>query len=119
MTPAARILTPAPTTVHLRIDVPIGDEDVCPSVVVEIYETGSPLYIVKTWLAEFRRPGHIGEGASAYVPVQVVDLVRVVGDEQVELAVMIVVGGIHSHRAEFLAVVAEGDAAQHANLIEG
>src|SRR6202035_2511292 len=105
--------------VHLGIDVPIVHEYVHPAVVVEIYETGAPLYIAKTWLAEFRRPGHNREGATAQVPVEVVGLVSVLGHEQVELAVMIVVGEIHSHVAEFLAVTAEGHAGKHADLIEG
>src|SRR5205085_642889 len=97
----------------------IEHQNVHVAVVIEIYETSAPLYIAITWLTEFRWPGHIREGASAEVPVEVIDLVGVVRDEQVELAVVVVVGEIHSHRSEFLAIPAEGHACQHTDLIEG
>ena len=84
-------------SVHLWIDVPIGNEYVQPPVIVEIYETGAPLYIGKTWLSEFCWPGHIREGVVAEVPVEVVDLVGVIGDQQVEFSVMILVAEIYSH----------------------
>ena len=65
--------------VHLWIHVPVINEDVHPAVVVKIYKTAAPLNIAITWLADFRRPCHVRENATSEVPIEIVDLVGVVG----------------------------------------
>src|SRR5262245_39855118 len=65
--------------IDLRIDVPVGDEDILPAIVVEVGEPHAETEERNAHRAETRRPGQIGELALTVVVIEVIGVVRKVG----------------------------------------
>jgi hypothetical protein len=61
-------------------------------------------------LAKARCPSHIRKILIAEIAIEVVGLIGEIGDEEVEISVMIVIAEINSHGAQFLTIFTKGDA---------
>src|SRR5215472_6494262 len=83
--------------IHLRIDVPIGDEEIQPPIVVEIDKTGSPFHVEIAWLCRFRSPSEIDEALRAKIAIKVVGLLGEIGDIDTQAPTVIIVAEVHTH----------------------
>src|ERR1700680_190996 len=96
--------------VHLRIDVPVGYEDVEPSVIVHIKERSTPSHEGVAGLAYVRGVTDVRETLFAPIPVKRVGFLREICDEDVEQSIMVDIAKIHAHRALFATVSTQGRA---------
>src|SRR5258707_1089184 len=86
--------------VDLRIDVAIGDEEVEPGVVVHIEEGSAPADVGITGLTDTGGPAHVIETFRAHVAIERIGLVLEMGDEETEMATVVVVAPVDAHIAE-------------------
>ncbi|HEU4401055.1 MAG TPA: hypothetical protein VFT43_03015 [Candidatus Polarisedimenticolia bacterium] len=100
-------------------DVAVGDEQVEMAVVVGIEEEGPEAESQERRAAHPRAEGAVREDAAAVVVVELVGLLRQVGHEEVEAAVVVVVGHVGPHAGLRQAVLGERHAGQLADLLEG
>ena len=104
--------------VDLGIDVTVYEQEVGPTVVVEIEKHGAPAEVLGVQ-AETRGVGDVVESAVAIVAVERGGVVGEVGFENVEAAVAVVVGGRGAHAGLGAAVFVEGCARGDGNVLEG
>ena len=77
--------------------MPICDEDVQPAAVVEVYESGSPLYVGIAGLRSFGGPSHVCKALRAQVAKQVIGLIGEISDVDTEAPVVTVVAEVNAH----------------------
>ena len=82
---------------ELGVEVAIGDEDVEPAVVVAVEEGGAEAEERPHDAVEPGAGGGVGEEPAAVVAVEGVDVLREIGHEEVEVAVVVVVAAVHTH----------------------
>ncbi len=99
------------------VHVSVGDEEIEPAVVVIIEETGSEPEVVQAHLPEPGGEGNLGV-VRPVVTVQGVVLQLVVGDEEIEVAVVVVIPGVDAHARLRLAVGAQRRSREQADLVE-
>ena len=104
--------------VDIVVQVAVGDEDVRVAIIVVVEEGRPPGEYLETGNAQARLEGDVGEEALADVAVEAVSLPLIVGDEDVEQSVVIVVPHIHTHPGQRLAGVVVGHASQVADFAE-
>src|SRR4030095_10082609 len=83
--------------VHLRIDMPIRDEDVEQSVIIEICKVCPPTQVRKGNLAKTGRQCHVGEQHIAEILVQGICISCKIRDENIQISVAIVVACSDAH----------------------
>src|SRR5208283_1203460 len=104
--------------VEVGIDVAVGDDDILPAVVVEVEEADAPADVLGVD-GEAGLGGDLGETNLAEVAVEVGDVAGEIGLDDVEPAVVIVIGGRGAHAGLLMAVLVIGDAGQGPALGEG
>ena len=77
--------------------MPIGDEDVEQTIVVEVGEVRAPSKVGKGDFSHARSHSRVDEEHLAEVLVQRVGVSREVGNEDIQVAVVVVVPSGHSH----------------------
>src|SRR3569832_761938 len=95
---------------QLRIDVPVRDKQVDPTVVIVIEKLRAPADVRQAQRRDLRCVRKIGKRVLAVVMVKRVVFVREDGDEDVELAVVIVVAGGHAHASLLAAILVDRSA---------
>src|SRR5262249_18334894 len=103
---------------QLRIDMPVGHEQIDPSVVVVIKEPSSPADIRHAYRGDIRFIRNIREGIVAVVVIERVVIVHEVSFKNVEAPVMIVIADSYTHTSLLAAVRAERRARDEADLLE-
>src|ERR1700674_3701875 len=101
-----------------RIDVAIGDENIEETVIVEVEEAGSPCEKWNRGVAEAGAEGNVGEISAAVVAVKGLVIVGEGGDEEVKLAVAIVIADADAHGSLCAAFFVNGEAAEVAYVLE-
>src|SRR2546423_9410492 len=96
----------------------VGDDDVLPSVAVEIQEGRAPTEEGNRRLAESRLESDVGEVALAVVVVERVRVVGEVRDVEVYEAVVVVVADGDAHARLLASVLVQRDARRVADLLE-
>src|SRR5947207_7039685 len=104
--------------VNLRVDMTIGNNDVLPTIVVEIEKLHSEAQKRNADQAELGWPRNIGELSLPVVVVQVVCIVGEVRFDDLRQAITIKIGGINPHTGLRAPIGAEGDARHHPDLLE-
>ena len=82
----------------------VGDEDVFPSVVIEIEEFRAEPQEGNADGTNSRGPSHVGELAVVVIVVEIVSIVRKIGFDDVRPPVIVIVSGIDAHAGLFTAV---------------
>ncbi len=98
--------------------MPVGDEEVEQTVVVEVAESRAPPEITERTRHHARLVAHVGEESGRAVLVERVVVAGEVGDEYVEAPVTVVVGGVRSHARLRLAVAAQRQPRRESGLRE-
>ena len=83
--------------VDVVVEVAVGDKQVAVAVVVVVDEEGAPGEELQAGDPQPGLKGHVGEKPVAEVAVQAVGLPLVVGDEEVEPAIAVVVAHVNPH----------------------
>ena len=96
----------------------LRDEEVLPAVVVVIEEPRAPAREGQRGAAHAGRVRRVAKAAVVVLAKEPVALVREIGDDDVGPAVVVVVGEVHAHAGEGLAVLVEADAGKQADLAE-
>src|SRR5437899_457676 len=104
--------------VHLRIHVPICNEDIQPAVVAEVCKSRSPLYVRIAGLASPRSPADVRKALHSKVAIQVVGLIDKISNVDTQTPVVTIVSEVNAHRAEFLPVDTERNPVQKTNFFE-
>src|SRR6266849_3063979 len=107
-----------PARIDFGKHMAVGHEDVGPAIVVEIEETYSPSEILGVYAQAGLKDGVV-EGAVAIVVVQVRGLVGVVGLDDIEPAITVVIADADAHAALRRAIFIEGAADFRADFSEG
>src|SRR5439155_18327408 len=100
------------------IDMPVGQKDVQPTVVLNVHKAASPAQVARV-LAQTGRQCGVDEIPISGARVKAGGVVREVGFEDVEPAVGVVVAGGSAHAGLFLAVFVVGATGLHGNVGEG
>src|SRR5262249_1092805 len=98
--------------------MPVGDEQIDPSVVVVVEKFGPPADIRHAYRGDIRFIRDVREGVAAVAGVKRVLVVHELRFKNVKAAVMIVIADSHPHTALFAAVRAESRARNKADLFE-
>src|SRR5262249_5547043 len=112
------ISNPQRMLVHLRIDVPVSNKNILPAIVVEIKKLDPEGKKRNTDRPKIRGASHVSKLA---VPIVVVEIVAVIGKirfHDVWPAVVVIVGGIHTHSGLLFAIGAIGCSGLGAHLGE-
>src|SRR5438067_10404896 len=104
--------------INLRIDVAIGDENVRPSVIVEIYKLRAEAEERNAYRSKTPRPGHIGEFAAVVVMVEIIGIIGKVRLDNVRPAIVIVICRIDTHAGLLASVGAVCDTRLGSNFCE-
>src|ERR1700680_3346072 len=80
-----------------RIDVAVGNENIKEAVIVEVEEAGAPAEEWNRGIPETGFEGNVGERGIAIVTIESFVIVGEGSDEEIELAVAIVVAGADAH----------------------
>ena len=96
----------------------VRDKQIDPAVVVVIEKLRAPADVRQTHRRDLRGVRKIGERVFAVVMIKRVVFVGEVGDEDVELAVVIVVAGGHAHAALLAAVFIDRGARSEPDLFK-
>src|ERR1044072_1259056 len=102
----------------LRIHVTVRHEQVHPTIVVVVEKFRSPANVRKTDCRDLRRVRYIRKRQFAVVVVKGVVIVVKIGDKQIEVAVVIVVGNGYTHGALFAAVLVHRRAGKKPDLLK-
>src|SRR6266568_1798149 len=88
----------------------VGDEQVAPAVVIVIEEAHAKSTHLVAVSPELPGEGRVRETAIAIVAVQAVVLAVKMRDDEIEPAVIVIVGGVSAHAGFGFAIVPVGDA---------
>ena len=105
---ALGVAGPQVAAVNSRVHVAVGNEQVVVAVVVVIEKTRPPPQGADARAAKGRTEARVGEKSPAIIVVERVVVVREIGDEEIEIAVAIVVTGRDAHAGLLAAILAEG-----------
>jgi hypothetical protein len=97
-------------TVDVGIHVAVCDEQIEEAVVVHVHEAHAPSHERGAAPRDASHVADVGEEPTAAVLIQCVVVVREVGDDQIEMPVIVVVRRIDAHSCLRAAVAAEGHA---------
>src|ERR1043166_1528524 len=103
---------------HLRIDVPVGHQNVNPAVIIEIQEHHAPPQEPRV-LAETGLKGRIFKKIAAEIAIKAGRIAGEVGLDNVELAIAVVIACRHAHAGLRLAIGAVRRAGFNRNVREG
>src|SRR5664279_104064 len=94
--------------VYLRINMSIGENEVGPTVIVEIKKHGAPTQILRV-LVKTGSEGDVRKNSVSVVTVQGGRVVGEVSFEKIQPAVTVVIGDGGSHAGLFATLFVEGD----------
>ena len=97
----------------------VRDEDVIPAIIIHIKKRGSPTYVRISGLRHSGIPADVGESLRTQISVKRIWLLSEVGHEEVELAVVVEVSKVDTHRSLFLAVSTESSAGDESHFLKG
>src|SRR6185369_159705 len=97
-------------SIHLRIDMSVGDKEVSPPVIIEVEELNTETQEGNAYRAEAGRSSNIGELTIVVIVIEIVRVVGEVGLDDVRPRVMIVVGRINAHARLFAPIRTVRDA---------
>ena len=101
------------------VDVTVGDEEVEKSVIIEIEEAGAPTEERYGGKAKTGTEGDVGKCGGAIVAVESFVVVGKRGDEQIQLAIAIVIAESDAHGGLRAALFAECETGCVADVLEG
>ena len=107
-----------PARIDVRVDVAVGNQNVLPSVVVEIHKSAAPTHEVRVH-GQARRPGDLGKGAVAEIAIEVRRIVGKVRLQDVQETVAIEVRRRRAHAGLLVALFIKRDAGVGAHFLEG
>src|SRR5271154_2909400 len=93
--------------VHLRIDMAVGNQNVRPAIVIEVYKASSPGHVRKACLGNLRRPAYVFKTLAAKVAIKRFGLIGKRSVDDVEPSVVVVIAEVHSHVALLEAFAAQ------------
>ena len=100
------------------LDVSVGDEDVLAAVEVVVEEEGPESQGEQAVPPDLRHRRLVDEETDSFVVIERDHLVREVADDEVGLAVAVVVGSVDAHGPAGGAVLGESDAGEHPGVLE-
>ena len=112
------VLVHALAGLRQRPDMPTGDEQVLPAVVVEIEESGAEAGHMKGQGAHPACAGRFPERSLSHVQVQGKSLIVESGQGDVRESVIVHVSKIHSHAGNEISVLGQRHSGSHGDLLE-
>src|ERR1700683_5141161 len=91
----------------------VGNENIQPTIVVEVHKAGSPGDIRNAGLGDLRRPAYVLKNSVTQVAIKRLGLIGKRGVDDVEPPVVVVVAEVHSHVALLLPVAAQSYSGQY------
>src|SRR5438132_2924876 len=96
--------------VNRRIDVPVRDDQIFPSVVIIIEKACAP---TQKWNCQLTQPsleGHVREISITVVVIQYIRIVRKICDMKIKLAVVVIISDSETHTSLLATVLVKREA---------
>src|SRR5712671_8164325 len=103
----------------LIFNMPIGDEDIRPAIIVIIEKKASEAQRDQSGPSNFGLRGLVHKKSAAFIVVERHHLVGEVADDDAGMAAAVVVGGVHAHAGARHAIFAESYTSGDSALFEG